>query len=532
MLHSRQTTGTFIALALAIVLAACGGPGQTAGPPGVSRDARPTPSAVNLDGTEWVLTSLDGHSPVEGWAITLDFPDENYLQGHAGCNYYGARYASDGNGFNLSEGRIDTTDFACDVPDSVMQQEAAYFEALRIAAVYGLIDDRLVFVNAAGETILAFTMQEEPSIDPALEDTEWVLTSLNGRSLLEGTTITLNFAAGFLEGFAGCNAYGGGRDSGKYTAADEGILAIPAVAITAQDCHEPEGVMQQEADYVEALHDAAAYRVTDNRLEIENGAGETTLVFRRKEELSMDPRDLLGTAWRLLSWNGDSLIEGSTITLAFHNEVQASGHAGCRGYVATYQASDDDIGFHWFAMTGPYEHCSEALMEQEGQYTTVLGWTTDYQLGEGQLEILTARGEVLVFEPLPEDANASLEGTAWTLTAFIEEKRVEGMPTPLLMPTDLLAETEIMATFEDSTVSGSAGCNSYRAAYAVDGSSLNVEAPAATEMACLSPAGVMEQEQRYLGFLRDVTAHRIHGNQLWLETGDGRALVLVQEIDR
>ena len=103
---------------------------------------------------------------------------------------------------------------------------------------------------------------------------------------------------------------------------------------------------------------------------------------------------------------------------------------------------------------------------QEGEYTTILGWATDYRLSKGRLEILTARGEVLVFEPLPEGADASLEGTAWTLAAFIEEETVEGMVTPQPMPTDVLAETEITATFEDGTVSGSAGCNTYAAAYA------------------------------------------------------------------
>jgi hypothetical protein len=35
----------------------------------------------------------------------------------------------------------------------------------------------------------------------------------------------------------------------------------------------------------------------------------------------------------------------------------------------------------------------------------------------------------------------------------------------------------------------------------------------------------MEQERRYLDVLKDVTHYRIHGNQLWLETRDGRALV-------
>jgi len=40
----------------------------------------------------------------------------------------------------------------------------------------------------------------------------------------------------------------------------------------------------------------------------------------------------------------------------------------------------------------------------------------------------------------------------------------------------------------------------------------------------------MEQEQRYLGLLNDVTAYRIYGSQLWLETGgDGPCLVFTAQ---
>jgi len=362
---------------------------------------------------------------------------------------------------------------------------------------------------------------KRPGAPADLDGTEWVLTSLNGSNLIEGTNITLNFTEGRAGGFSGCNSYGG-----EYTAA-QGTLTVHELAITLQDCPEPEGVMQQEAAYVGALQAAAAYRVTDDRLEMENAAGETTLVFAVKEELSMDPSDLVGTEWQLVSWNGSSPIEGSTVTLDFHNEYQVSGHAGCRGYVATYEASGDDIKFHWLAMTGDICTESEALMEQEGQYTTILEWATNYRLSQGRLEILTARGEVLTFESLPEDAAASLEGTTWTLTAFIEERVVEGMAAPLPMPADLLAETEITATFEDATMRGSAGCNTYGAAYVRAGSSLSLETPAATEMACSGPAGIMEQEQRYLNMFRYLTTYHIHGSQLWLETSDGRALFFV-----
>ncbi len=117
-----------------------------------------------------------------------------------------------------------------------------------------------------------------------------MLISLNDSSLIEGTDITLNFAActepsrseGVLSGFMGCNGYGGGRDSGKYMATDEGTLTIPQIAVTVQLCLTPEGIMEQEAAYIEALQNAAAYRVMDDRLEIANAAGETTLVFARE----------------------------------------------------------------------------------------------------------------------------------------------------------------------------------------------------------------------------------------------------------
>jgi heat shock protein HslJ len=365
-----------------------------------------------------------------------------------------------------------------------------------------------------------------PTITSTLEGTEWALVSLNGDSLIEGTNITLNFAEGILSGFAGCNAYGGGPDSGPYTATDEGALTIPQIAVTMQRCLTPEGVIQQELAYIETLRNAAAYRVMDDRLEIDNAAGETTLIFARKEEYPMDPSDLVGTRWQLLSMNGSSPIVGSTITIAFA-EGEISGHAGCRGYRGTYEASGDDIKFPWLEMTGEVCIRPEALLLQEGQYTDSLGWATNYRLSEepalslpkGQLEIFTARGEVLVFGPLPESADTSQAKTTWALTTFIEG----GTTTPLL------AEAEITVTFEDGTVSGSAGCNAYSAAYTFDGSFFTFETPAATEMACSAPAGIMEQEQRYLDFLEDVTVYRIKGNQLRLETGDGRALVFTAQ---
>ena len=109
-----------------------------------------------------------------------------------------------------------------------------------------------------------------------LTGTEWILTLLNGEALLQDTRITLSFADK-VTGNAGCNYY-----EAEY-AATGGALRIPVVVRTAIDCPAPEGVLEQENAYIEALYSAASYQIVEGQLEIANEAGETTLVFARSE---------------------------------------------------------------------------------------------------------------------------------------------------------------------------------------------------------------------------------------------------------
>jgi hypothetical protein len=116
-----------------------------------------------------------------------------------------------------------------------------------------------------------------------LVGTEWVLISLNGNSLIEDTSITLYFEEAFLGGSMTCNGYGGGPDSGKYVARDDGTLTVVRpLAVTVQLCSSPEGIMEQEEAYIEGILNGSAYRVFDDRLEIDDAAGETILVFAAK----------------------------------------------------------------------------------------------------------------------------------------------------------------------------------------------------------------------------------------------------------
>jgi heat shock protein HslJ len=105
------------------------------------------------------------------------------------------------------------------------------------------------------------------------------MARLHGRMPLDGTIITLAFERGILRGSAGCNTYGGGPDSGPYQATLDGAISITQIAITVRECLEPPGIMEQEDTYMAALHQAAAYRVSNDQLEILDEAGETLLVF-------------------------------------------------------------------------------------------------------------------------------------------------------------------------------------------------------------------------------------------------------------
>jgi len=116
-----------------------------------------------------------------------------------------------------------------------------------------------------------------------LAGTSWELASLNGKDLIEGTAITLEFTEIYLGGQMGCNGYGGSPDRGKYFSKSNDTFQLgDPFAVTVQLCTDPEGIMEQEVKYIETLMSAVHYHILDNRLEIANDSGETILTYQRK----------------------------------------------------------------------------------------------------------------------------------------------------------------------------------------------------------------------------------------------------------
>jgi heat shock protein HslJ len=116
-----------------------------------------------------------------------------------------------------------------------------------------------------------------PSDPERLDGTAWVLSELRGQPPLQGAEPTLAFDGENVGGDTGCNSFGGNYQTGPDRTIQFGELFQTEIF-----CMGPEGVMEQESVYMNALHQAAFYQMADNRLELQNQAGETILVFERE----------------------------------------------------------------------------------------------------------------------------------------------------------------------------------------------------------------------------------------------------------
>jgi len=110
-------------------------------------------------------------------------------------------------------------------------------------------------------------------------------------------------------------------------------------------------------------------------------------------------------------------------------------------------------------------------------------------------------------------SNDPLDGTTWELHSI-------GRYAPL-------PDSKTTLRFEGGQVSGLGGCNQYGGEYQIHGDTMAVDKLYATEMACLSPEGVMEQEQLFLGYLGEAQRFELVDSQLQISGSGGETLTFV-----
>ena len=130
------------------------------------------------------------------------------------------------------------------------------------------------------------------------------------------------------------------------------------------------------------------------------------------------------------------------------------------------------------------------------------------------LLLLPALALALISGCLPGGERDVLAGSSWKVISYAGIQPLPG--------------TEITAEFEEDQIRGSAGCNQYFGSYAVRGEKLTVDQLAWTEMACLDPEGVMEQEQQVMALLSQGESYQLTSNQLQITTTEGKQLIFAR----
>ncbi|HOI57455.1 MULTISPECIES: META domain-containing protein [unclassified Methanoculleus] len=339
------------------------------------------------------------------------------------------------------------------------------------------------------------------SLDSYLDENDTLIP------VLSGTEVSARFDDdGKVGGSAGCNYYGG-----NYSL-DGTDLSVSSLVQTLKLCTEPEGIMDQEARFMELLGSAAGCRIEDERLILTDADGTDVLVFTKEE-----PAELAGTSWELATLSDENgamipVLAGTNVTLVFGADGGLGGSAGCNSYGADCTVDGANLTIEPPIRTEMY--CSEppGLMDQEDRYLAHLTNTSSYRTEGGRLIFTDHEGaDLLVFEPVAPTPDLPFTGTDWVLEAY---------STGGDAVSSVLAGTTITANFADGNVTGNAGCNHYGGQYSLDGATLSVSSVYSTLMYCETP-GVMEQEGRFMGLLANVSSYRVEGDRLILTDTEG-----------
>jgi heat shock protein HslJ len=208
------------------------------------------------------------------------------------------------------------------------------------------------------------------------------------------------------------------------------------------------------------------------------------------------PATLTDTAWTVVSINGAPMVDAPP-TMTFSADGMVGGSGGCNQFSAPYQLDGEKLTVG--PMSSTLVLCEGPVGAQETAFFGGLGGATTWRITDaGNLEIegagkIVAAQGVAASAPPPSEG-AGLAGTSWNLAEI-------GGTADF---------ARIVPTIEfgaDDTVSGFAGCNTFRGTFATDGTTLTMGPLASTKIGCQRPASAVESA--YLEALSSVTSWAI-----------------------
>jgi heat shock protein HslJ len=218
---------------------------------------------------------------------------------------------------------------------------------------------------------------------------------------------------------------------------------------------------------------------------------------------------LTGQVWIATELDGESIISDTTITAEFKDDGTLGGSNGCNRYNTTYAVDGDKIQIT-SPMASTLMACPDPVMAQEGVYMGAMEAAATFEISGDELTLFNETGDALVGYVAGSN---ELAGTSWEVISYNNGKEAV---------VSVIIGTQITADFgEDGQLTGNSGCNSYFASYETDEDKITIGPVGMTEMACMEPEGVMEQEQLYLAALGTADVYRIEADRMEMRTAEG-----------
>jgi len=277
-------------------------------------------------GPQWVLTgqgTLDNpQPPIEGAVFTANFNRQfgmpsGVKSGGTGCNDYTATYyaGADEIKVNLPQ----TSQNACS--DAQMEAEQGYFLGLNTARDYRILGNEMQVFYDDYVLIFVGSYQETPESETGpltvLDGTVWWLTSIDTFMVAPGSEVTIAFAinpdgnTGAVSGSGGCNTY-----SAEIT----DVFTLGPINASKALCETPEGVMEQEAAYLNILQNANGVWIEGSTLQITTQL--ETLYFTNNGPAPVQPLPVMavieapseGPVGELITFDGSGSTSSVEIT--------------------------------------------------------------------------------------------------------------------------------------------------------------------------------------------------------------------------
>lgn len=266
------------------------------------------------------------------------------------------------------------------------------------------------------------------------------------------------------------------------------------------------------------LASCGAGNAGDRDLAANDSVPPATEVSMASNNVVSSSQGLEGPMWRLIDYAGAEGVRtapSNRIAIRF-TDGGMSGTGGCNRIGAKYTITGAQLTIG--VTTSSMRACVGDANVHERAFLALLASVNAYSLADGRLTLRSSTGDALLaFEP---EVEKSIFGRAWTVQNYNNGRGA--------VTTVLRGSSPTMTLAEDGSVTGNAGCNTFRSTYTVSDTSLTITPAAATRKMCGEPAGIMQQESAFLAALSQVTSYHAEDNTLLLRGADGAILLLLR----